>query len=295
MSRNAAAARFGVSVASAVRWVDAWRRTGRRGALRAGGDRRSQRLEAVGATIVSALAAKADLTLSELAKLVARRHGIAVAKSTVWRVLDRHALTFKKTAHAVEQERPDVAARRAAWIAGQGDLAPDRLVFIDETGASTKMARLYGRSPRGARCVASIPHGHWKTLTFTGALRAEGLTAPMVLDGPMNGPAFQAYVEQILVPSLRPGDIVIMDNLASHKSAAVGEAIRGAGAELRYLPPYSPDLNPIENAFAKLKAGLRSAAARTVDDIEAAIRRLLPTFKPAECANYLAAAGYRST
>jgi len=188
-----------------------------------------------------------------------------------------------------------VAVRRAAWIAGQGDLAPDRLVFIDETGASTKMARLYGRSPRGTRCVASIPHGHWKTLTFTGALRAEGLTAPMVLDGPMNGPAFQAYVEQVLVPSLRPDDIVIMDNLAPHKSAAVGEAIRSAGAELRYLPPYSPDLNPIENAFAKLKAGLRSAAARTVDEIEAAIRHLLPTFKPDECANYLAAAGYRST
>ncbi len=157
------------------------------------------------------------------------------------------------------------------------------------------MARLYGRARRGERCRSSIPHGHWKTTTFTGALRLSGLTAPMVLDGPMNGDAFQAYVEQVLVPTLRPGDIVVMDNLAPHKKGAVGQAIRAAGAELRYLPPYSPDLNPIENAFAKLKAALRKAAARTLDDLEAAIRNALPTFLPDECANYFNAAGYGAT
>jgi transposase len=184
---------------------------------------------------------------------------------------------------------------RNAWTAGQSDLAPEKLVFIDETGASTKMARMYGRAPRGERCVAAIPHGHWKTTTFTGALRLTGMTAPMTLDGPMNGDAFLAYIEQVLVPTLKPGDVVVMDNLASHKPAAVRIAIETAGAELRYLPPYSPDLNPIENAFSKFKSLLRKAAARTVDELEAAIKNALPAFKPAECANYFKAAGYSAT
>jgi transposase len=184
--------------------------------------------------------------------------------------------------------------RRAGWIAGQAELDPAKLVFIDETGASTKMARRYGRARRGERCVAAIPHGHWKTTTFTGALRLTGMTAPMTLDGPMNGAAFEAYVEQVLVPTLAPGDIVVMDNLAPHKAASVREAIAAAGAELRYLPPYSPDLNPIENAFAKLKALLRKAAARTVDDLETAIRDAIATYRPDECANYFSAAGYAS-
>lgn len=142
------------------------------------------------------------------------------------------------------------------------------------------MARLYGRARRGLRCLASIPHGHWKTATFTGALRLSGMTAPMVLDGPMNSDAFEAHVDQILAPTLQPGDVVVMDNLAPHKRAEVREIIAARGAELRYLPPYSPDLNPIENAFAKLKAGLRKAEARTLDQREAAIRDVLPTFRP---------------
>jgi len=157
------------------------------------------------------------------------------------------------------------------------------------------MARLYGRARRGERCRAAVPHGHWKTTTFTGALRLSGMTAPMVLDGPMNADAFHAYVEQVLAPTLWPGDIVVMDNLASHKVSAVRAAIEAKGAELRYLPPYSPDLNPIENAFAKLKAALRKAEARTVEDLQDAIRQALPTFKPDECANYFAAAGYSPT
>ena len=150
------------------------------------------------------------------------------------------------------------------------------------------MARLYGRAPRGERCRAAVPHGHWKTTTFTAGLRHDGIAAPMVLDGPMNGEAFLAYVEQALVPELRPGDIVIMDNLPAHKVHGVRQAIEAAGASLRYLPPYSPDFNPIEMAFAKLKALLRAAAARTIPDLWQAMqtpcaaspRKNAPTISP---------------
>jgi transposase len=185
--------------------------------------------------------------------------------------------------------------RRQAWFDGQLDFDPERLVFVDETGATTKMARLRGRAPRGERCRAAIPHGHWKTTTFVAALRLSGMTAPMVLDGPMNGPAFLAYVEQVLAPTLQPGDIVIMDNLAPHKSAAVRKAIEAVGARLLLLPPYSPDLNPIENAFAKFKALLRKAAERTVDGLWRRIGILSDAFSPHECANYFEAAGYNAT
>jgi transposase len=171
-------------------------------------------------------------------------------------------------------------------------LEPERLVFIDETGASTKMARRYGRSPRGERCRAPVPHGHWKTTTFVGALRLEGMTAPMILDGAMHGAAFLAYVEQVLAPTLSPGDIVIMDNLPAHKSVAVRQAIEAVGAKLRFLPPYSPDFNPIEMAFSKLKAFLKKIAARTVDDLWDAIAHGIETFTPTKCENYFAAAGY---
>ncbi len=182
--------------------------------------------------------------------------------------------------------------RRQAWFELQPDLEPGRLVFIDETGASTKMARLRGRAPRGERCRAAVPHGHWKTTTFVGALRLCGMTAPMVLDGAMNGPAFLAYVEQVLAPTLAPGDVVVMDNLPAHKLAEVRAAIEKTGAELRYLPPYSPDFNPIEMAFSKLKSLLKKAAARTKDDLWQAIATGIDAFTPAECQNYFAAAGY---
>jgi transposase len=196
--------------------------------------------------------------------------------------------------HAAEQDRPDVAAAREAWRELAPHLDPDKLVFIDETGASTKMARLYGRSKRGSRCRAPIPHGHWLTTTFTAALRRTALTAPMTLDGPMNAVSFRAYVEQVLAPTLSPGDIVVMDNLPAHKGAAVRAAIELCGASLVLLPPYSPDFNPIENAFAKFKSLLRQAAARTVDALETAIADAFHAFTPQECANYFAAAGYAS-
>lgn len=154
------------------------------------------------------------------------------------------------------------------------------------------MARRCGRAPRGQRCRAPVPHGHWKTTTFVGALRIEGMTAPMVLDGAMHGAAFLAYVEQVLVPTLCPGDIVVMDNLPAHKPTVVRHAIEAAGAELRFLPPYSPDFNPIEMAFSKLKAFLRKRAARTLDDLWGAIAQGINSFSPSDCQNYFAAAGY---
>ncbi len=154
------------------------------------------------------------------------------------------------------------------------------------------MARSRGRAPRGERLRAPIPHGHWKTTTVVAGLRNSGMVAPMVLDGPINGEIFQAYVDQVLVPELRPGDVVVMDNLGSHKGAGVRRAIEVARASLLYLPPYSPEFNPIENAFAKLKAMLRKAAERTLDGLWATIGRIVATFTPAECTSYFAAAGY---
>ncbi len=165
-------------------------------------------------------------------------------------------------------------------------------MFLDETWATTNMARRYGRAPRGQRVVDAVPHGHWRTTTVVAALRAEGIVAPLVLDGAIDGPAFLAYVEQFLAPALRPGDVLVMDNLGSHKVAGVREAVEARGASLLHLPPYSPDLNPIEMAFAKLKALLRSEAARTVEALWAAVGRLLDRFTPAECARYLAHCGY---
>jgi transposase len=170
-----------------------------------------------------------------------------------------------------------------------------RFVFIDETATATNMARRYGRGPLGARLVGAVPHRHWRTTTFVAGLRQSGVIAPLVLDGPMTGRAFRAYVEQFLAPALAPGDVVVLDNLAAHKIAGVRQALAAAGASLLYLPPYSPDLNPIEQLFAKLKALLRKAAARTKDELWSTIGRLLQTYSPAECTNYLNHCGYGST
>lgn len=169
------------------------------------------------------------------------------------------------------------------------------LVFLDETWATTNMAPRYGRAPRGQRALDATPHGHWKTTTFVGAMRADGFIAPLVLDGAINGAIFRAYVEQMLAPALAPGDVVVMDNLSSHKVAGVREAVEAAGATLLYLPPYSPDLNPIEMAFAKLKALLRRQAARTRDALWNTIGSLLERFTSAECSRYLAHCGYRQS
>jgi len=170
-----------------------------------------------------------------------------------------------------------------------------RFIFLDETGLNTKMTRLYGRAPRGERLTGAVPHGHWRTTTFIAGLRQSGVIAPLVLDGPMTGAAFRAYIEQVLAPALQPGDVVVMDNLAAHKVAGVTEAIAAAGGSTLYLPPYSPDLNPIEQFFAKLKALLRKASARSKEALWAATGQLLDLIPPSECRNYLANSGYDPT
>ncbi len=183
---------------------------------------------------------------------------------------------------------------RRDWRAAQPALDARRLVFIDETATATNMVRPRGRSRRGRRLIGKVPHGHWKTTTFVGALRCDGLTAPFVVDGAMNGRIFRTYVSRCLAPTLRPGDIVVMDNLAAHKVAGVREAIEAAGARVVYLPPYSPDLNPIEQAFAKLKALLRKAAERSIPALWDRIGTLIDAFTPEECRNYFTHAGYRA-
>ena len=185
--------------------------------------------------------------------------------------------------------------RRESWFDAQLDLDPERLVFIDETWASTNMARSHGRALRGQRLRVGIPRGHWKTTTFVAGLTMRGMVAPFVLDGPINRHAFETYVEKLLIPQLRSDDVVIMDNLSSHKGPTVRRMIEATGASLLYLPPYSPDFNPIENAFSKLKAMLRKAAERTVNGLWSTIGRLIDAFTSAECANYFAAAGYDAT
>ena len=187
-----------------------------------------------------------------------------------------------------------MARRRARWKKYQNRLDPARLVFIDETWAKTNMTRLCGWAPRGRKLLAKAPQGRWRTLTFLAALRHDRIDAPCVIDGPINGESFLSYVEQILVKVLKPGDVVIIDNLGSHKGKAVRRAIRAAGAKLLFLPPYSPDLNPIERVFAKLKTLLRKAAERTIEATWKRIAALLQAFNPHECANYLRNAGYAS-
>lgn len=201
----------------------------------------------------------------------------------------------KKTLIASEQDRPDVAAAREKWRDEQPSIPPEKVVFIDETWAKTCMTRTYGRSPIGTRLIEKVPSGRWQTTTFLGAMRADGFIAPLTVDGAINGELFLAWVQQHLVPALQPGDIVVMDNLSSHKVAGVREAIEAAGAELRYLPPYSPDLNPIELAFSKFKKLLRDGAQRTVDKLWELCGRLLDEFKGEECRNYFKHCGYRYT
>ena len=181
------------------------------------------------------------------------------------------------------------------WRRYQGRIDPARLIFIDETWTKTNMAPLRGWSEKGTRLLADAPFGHWNTMTFVAALRHNRIEAPWLLDGPINGKSFRVYVEKVLVPTLQPGDLVIMDNLSSHKGPAIRQAIRRAGAKLFLLPKYSPDLNPIEQVFAKLKHMLRKAAARTKDEVCTTIGSLLHTYTPQECRNYLTNSGYDRT
>jgi transposase len=290
MSRRAAAEHYQVGIATAIRWVDQAKRTGSVAPLPMGGKRPFTLAEHAD-WIRQRIAEKPDITGRELlAELHERR--VKVSYYGVWHFLDRSGLSFKKTLHASEQDRADIVRRRAQWKRHQGKVDAKRLIFIDETWAKTNMTRLHGRCAVGQRLIAKVPHGHWKTLTFVAGLRCDGIIAPCVFDRPINAVSFLAWVVQFLVPTLRRGDVVVMDNLSSHKTAAVRRAIRAAGALLIFLPPYSPDLNPIEQAFSKLKTLLRKENARTLEKTSNCIGMLLDHITPTECANYFSEAGY---
>jgi transposase len=291
-SLRGAAARFEVGVSTVIGWVGRLRESGERSA-RNQGRPRGLKLDPHKDFLLPLIEAEPDMTIEKMRERLREERGVQASTGTIWTFLDRCGLTFKKkSAHASEQERPDVLKRREEWFESQLDLDPSKLVFIDETWASTNMAPTYGRAPKGERLRVGIPHGHWKRTTFIAALRSTALTAPMALDGSINGATFLDYVKRILAPTLSPGDIVVADNLSSHKSDQVREAIEATGATIRFLPPYSPDFNPIEKAFSKLKALLRRAAERSVEALQRTLMRLALLFTSKECANFFAACGY---
>jgi transposase len=291
-SRRQAAARFKVSPASAIRWTTLEAQTGSVRARPRGG--KSSPLEPHGGWLKDLVAKEPDLTLAEIELRLLDGLGQKITERSIRRFFKRHAISYKKTLHASEQTRPDVAEARERWKAGQASLDPTKLVFVDETGTNTKMVRAYGRAPWGPRLLGRQPFGHWKTTTFTAGLRCDGITAPFVLDGAMNREAFLVYLDKVLGPTLSAGDIVVMDNLPAHKGEAVRTRIEAKGAKLLLLPPYSPDLNPIELAFSKLKALLRKAAERSVGGLWDRIGQVLDAFTPQECANYFRHDGYAS-
>jgi len=288
-SRREAAERFEISASAAVKWLQRWRDHGVRVAKPRGGSRSI--LEDHAERILALVDEQPDRTLDELVAAMRKRR-IPGSRSALWRFLDRHDITFKKSLRAAEQHRADVARARRRWIRQQGYLDTTRLVFIDETAVTINMVRLRGRCPRGERLISHVPQGAWKTITFVAALRHNKMVAPMVLDGPINGAAFVAYIEQCLVATLKRGDIVVIDNLPAHKVPGVKDAIEAAGATLQYLPQYSPDLNPIEMPFSKFKAFLRKVAERTVRGLCRRIRSFVPTVSRKECRNYFRHAGY---
>ncbi|MDO5643474.1 MAG: IS630 family transposase [Paracoccus sp. (in: a-proteobacteria)] len=291
-SCRSVAARFGVAPSSVVKWTQRAARTGSVCPSKMGGYRRPL-LEPHRVWLLDQVRACPHITLAMLEDLLAQR-GIAVSHDTVWRFLRGCGFSFKKTLLADESERPDVRRRRDRWQHHQGRIDPTRLVFIDETWVKTNMAPLRGWAPKGERLSGAAPFGHWNTSTFIAALRHDRIDAPWVFDGPVNGDIFRTYVERVPVPTLRPGDVIVMDNPGSHKSQAVRQAIRSAGAHLLFLPPYSPDLNPIEQAFAKLKHWIRNAAPRSRDTLWRTVGTILNRFTSDECANYLKNAGYAS-
>jgi len=288
-SRRAAAEEFAVSASTAIIWVKCFRETGRCAAKPRGGS--ISPLEEHADFLLSLIEKEPDLTLDEMV-LTMRRHKILGSRTAVWRFFKRHKITFKKKPARCGQERADVARARRRWMREQGMFDPAHLVFIDETAANTKMVRLSGRCPRGERLIGRVPQGHWKTITFVGALRRNGMDAPCTVDGSMNTAKFLAYIKQCLAPTLKRNDIVVLDNLPAHKAPAIREAIEERGAELRYLPQYSPDLNPIEMSFSKLKTSLRKAAERTIPRLRRRIGRFACSLTPREARNYFRHAGY---
>ena len=290
LSCNRAAKQFGIGISTAINWVRRQRETGSVAPGKMGGHR-PKKIAGEHRDWLLQRTKQGDFTLRGLVAEFAER-GLKVDYRSVWEFVHAEKLSFKKSLVAGERDRPDVARRRAQWTKYQDRVEPERLVFIDETWTKTNMAPLRGWAPRGKRLVAKVPHRRWKTTTFVAALRLNRIEAPWLLEGPIDGESFRTYVARVLVPTLRSGDIVIMDNLGSHKGKAVRDLIRSVGAKLFFLPKYSPDLNPIEQAFAKLKHLLRKAAARTVETVCAAIGEILGAFTPQECSNYFRNSGY---
>jgi transposase len=290
LSRHGSAARFGVAPSTVINWVRRVRETGSVAPGQMGGHK-PKAIAGEHAAFLGRRVREGAFTLRGLVAELAER-GLKVDYRSVWNFVHAEKLSFKKTVIASERERPDVARRRAQWAKRQRTIDPERLVFIDETWTKTNMEPLRGWAPQGERLVAKVPHGHWKTMTFVASLRRDRIEAPWLIDGPINGEGFRTYVEKVLVPTLQPGELVIMDNLGSHKGQAVRQAIRSAGAKLFFLPKYSPDLNPIEQVFAKLKHLLRKAAAPNLEAVVAAVGELLSAYTAPECANYFANAGY---
>jgi transposase len=261
-----------------VKWLQRFQTTGSAAAKPMGGVRRAVLAEHR-SWLLQRIKDQPDLTLHALRSELAER-GVTVSVWAVWKFCFSERLSFKKTLLPSEQDRPAVARKRERWKQLQKLLDPTRLGFLDETWVKTNMVRRRGGAPRGQRLTQKVPHGHWKTMTFIGVLRSDRIDAPCILDQPVNRRSFLEYVKQVLVPTLRKGDVVLMDNLNSHKNRAVRQAIRAVGAKLWLLPAYSPDLNPIEQMFAKLKQGLRKAARRGIDEVCAEIGKLLETFTP---------------
>ena len=293
MSRRAAARRYEISESVAIKWLERVERDGSREPVGHGGHRASK-LMPHRDFLEAARAEKSDVTLQALCDRLSAERGVKADTSMMSRFFRRIGVTVKKTLVAYERDRPDISRHRKRWRTYQGLIDPRRLVFIDETWTKTNMTRLRGWAPRGERLVDKVPQGKWKTATFLAALRNDRIDAPCLFDGPINGERFHAYVEQFLVPTLKPGDVVILDNLGSHKGRAVRKAIRDVGGRLVFLPKYSPDLNPIEQVFAKFKnsAAKGGRAFRSYQAISDACGKILAQYPPAECAAYLKNAGY---
>jgi transposase len=292
LSRPQIAQLFHVSVSWIRRLLQRRRETGSFAARPRGGSPPVKMTDTCQARLMVLVTEQPDATLVELRD----RLNVSVHPCTVSRALARLGLTRKKKVlRAAEQDRPDVQHKRACWRGRAAGIDPDRFVFLDEIGAHTSLTRLYGRAPRGARVVDAVPQGTWETTTLVSAIRRHGVVASLVFPGATDEAAFRTYVAQVLVPVLRPGDIVVLDNLAAHRVPWVARTIRQAGAGVWYLPPYSPDYNPIEKVWAKVKAQLRKAAARTTEALWDAMADALRAVTADDCTNSFAHCGYPAT
>jgi transposase len=296
-SRRAAARHFGVSDSCAIKLLQRQSQSGSPAPARQGRPPGTGKLAPYEAFLIRTVEAQPDITMPDLATRLLEEQGVRADPATLSRLLCRRGFTYKKQLLASECARADVRDERRVWTTHRQPrlrAQPSRFVFLDETFVNTKLVRLRGRSRRGERLRAAAPFGHWRTHTFIAGLRCHELSAPWVINGPLNRAVFDTYVETQLAPTLAKGDVVILDNLAVHKSAKAAQCLKAKGAWFLFLPPYSPDLNPIEQAFAKLKAHLREAGARTFEALWQAIGAICDLFTPQECWNYLKAAGYAS-